>query len=406
MSQIKKYTIMPPNVKPNTKTSVTLTEAREERPILRRVDSKMDLSDYNDANISSGKSAIVTQHIEISSTNTDQLNLPKHNSNIEMLEISDISQLSVPLSSNTPTTTTTTFEIPLSALIAARPNSAGNVTKHPQRAFRSAFKAFSEQRLAELEKDSKFQLLTKPQKESQLLEEFEASDENPVILLPGVKETLANLQERGMSFVIKTNYQNDDCDLGENGRAITDLSKILNLPSLSPEQLIQLPTPFRKLVLKYRRKAVLVFSPGLDEDEDERVREYADSLGFEDVFTPRDYYAVWPHLAPTGYIPGSPPNRTSPQAKRLFNTRNQKGPAVEIKAILVFGQVDPKAPNGKHTLQNGVVTCEGGKGSLGRGYQMPTKLLIPILKSHTGDIRIPSPFNGKKCLPNEGWGQA
>ena len=37
---------------------------------------------------------------------------------------------------------------------------------------------------------------------------------------------------------------------------------------------------------------------------------------------------------------------------------------------------------------------------------MLTILLIPILKSHTGDLRIESPFDGKKCLPNEGLQQA
>lgn len=108
---------------------------------------------------------------------------------------------------------------------------------------------------------------------------------------------------------------------------------------------------------------------------------------------------MWPNLAPAGY---NPPYKTSLQAKRLYNGRNQKGPAVEIKAILVFGLPD-FGEKGKKKLRNRADTCEGEKGGNG---QMLTILLIPILKSHTGDLRIESPFDGKKCLPNEGLQQA
>ncbi|KAG4410556.1 hypothetical protein IFR04_016307 [Cadophora malorum] len=98
MSQVSKRTIMPPNFKLDTKTSTILTSTREEKAILRRVDSKMDLSDHNDANIPSENPTIINQHIEISSTNMDQFKVPEKDSNKEILEISEMSQLSLPLS--------------------------------------------------------------------------------------------------------------------------------------------------------------------------------------------------------------------------------------------------------------------------------------------------------------------
>ena len=95
-----------------------------------------------------------------------------------------------------------------------------------------------------------------------------------MVLLTGAKQTLVNLQEQGTRFVITTNYHYDDCDLGEGGRAVVDLRNMLGVQSLQARQLVQQSTPFRSLILNFRRKAVLVFSPGLDMDEntDEKVK--------------------------------------------------------------------------------------------------------------------------------------
>jgi len=157
MSQVKKCTTVPPNFRLDTETFTPSINAKEERPILLRVDSKMEISDHSEAdlNISRGRSTIIAQHdTEVSSTSMYQLNFPKQDSDIEMLEISEMSRLSLLLSPDTPTPTG--FAISLSVLIAARPNLAGKAAKHPQKAFRAAFKTFSEQRLGELEKDSNF----------------------------------------------------------------------------------------------------------------------------------------------------------------------------------------------------------------------------------------------------------
>ncbi|PVH68869.1 hypothetical protein DL98DRAFT_599154 [Cadophora sp. DSE1049] len=396
MSQIKQCTTMPQN---DTEKSTSSTKAERDKVVLTRVDSKMDFSEHNDAGESSRKSTTTAQD-DIEKPNTKAANkvaLPRVDSKMSMSEASGIRELSLPAPPKKYTPPTTAFAISLSVLISGRPNPAGRIPKHPQREFRSAFKAFSERRQAELERDSDSitQLLTHSQKQSKIRQEFESSEENPVTLLPGAKSTLAYLQEQKIPFVLTTNYQYDTQELGEGGEAITDLRNILGVEELEARQLVQCPRVFRELVLRFRRKSVLVFSPGSESgagfEDDEKVRDFAESLGFEDVYMPDDYYAVYPNLAPAGY---KLPRQISSQARKLKLGMNQKGPCVEIKAVLVFGHPKP------NERQNEDKT-EGEE-----GYHMPTKFLIPILKSHAGDLRTESPFNGKKCLPNNGYQQA
>ncbi|KAH7360953.1 hypothetical protein BKA65DRAFT_195657 [Rhexocercosporidium sp. MPI-PUGE-AT-0058] len=191
--------------------------------------------------------------------------------------------------------------------------------------------------------------------------------------LPGALATLKRLQDLQIPLVLLTNRMYCTPEFG-----LEELRKTLGLPSLSPSQLINPITPFKLLVPQFGRKPVLVIGHASDPN-----RSLAESLGFTDVYTPEDFYEVYPKLAPKAFS-SVKPSKSSPRAKKLHEGRHTKGPHVEISAILVFGC-------GSQVFQDEDVS--------------PNKLLVQILKSHSGDLRIESRANGKNFLPNKGYQQ-
>ncbi|KAK0124607.1 hypothetical protein ONS95_009556 [Cadophora gregata] len=371
------------------------------------------------------RTTMTPDHITASTNRNQEVNLPRVDSKMDLSEHNNASQESSPPSPEMDSPAITPLTISFDTLISARPNSTSQnpIHLHPHRQFRSSFAAFSERRLRELKNDEIVQTLSEDEQKEKIRQEFETSDNNPVILLPGAKERLTDLQSERIPYEISTNYQYDPEELDD---AVTDLRNMLGVQGFEKRQLVQCPTPFRKHVLKCRRRAVLVIGvpsrprsetsrdsgshmtdkndgAGKDENDDERekAREFAHSLGFEDVYTPDDYYAVYPNLAPAGC---KPRRRMSAEAKKLYDGRNQKGPCVEIKAILIVNPNSKGLSNSpSENNDDSNAECKG----TGQGLNtiLPTKLIIPILKSHTGDLRIESPFNGKRGLPNEGWQQ-
>ncbi|KAH6701974.1 hypothetical protein BKA61DRAFT_661389 [Leptodontidium sp. MPI-SDFR-AT-0119] len=159
---------------------------------------------------------------------------------------------------------------------------------------------------------------------------------------------------------------------------LTELRKELKLPSLLPYQLIHRLTPFKYLVPKFGHKPVLVI--GSDRYDN---RSIAQSLGFTDVYLPEDFYEVYPKLASKAFSTSTRRDPAS-RAERLRDGLHTKGPDVEISAILVFS-------SGSRLKTDEDLS--------------PNKLLVQILKSHSGDLRIESRFNGTTFFPNNGYQQ-
>ncbi|KAG4433815.1 hypothetical protein IFR05_010697 [Cadophora sp. M221] len=175
--------------------------------------------------------------------------------------------------------------------------------------------------------------------------------------LPGALATLKRLENLKVPFVLLTNriYRS-----GKRGSA--QLKKALKLQSLSPYQLIHRLTPFKYLVPLFGHKHVLVIGSNLH-----NYRKLAKSLGFKDVYLPEDFYEVYPELASKAFSTSRRQDLAS-RAQTLRENLHAKGPDVEISAILVF--------------------CSDGPVGADEDLSSPNKLLVQILKSESGDLRI------------------
>jgi HAD superfamily hydrolase (TIGR01456 family) len=177
--------------------------------------------------------------------------------------------------------------------------------------------------------------------------------------IPGARDTLIDLQEKGIPFIFLTNSGGVTEKVN-----LEKLATRLGNITFDETQIVQSHTPFRDLATRYHDKTILVLGGHGD-----NIREVAKAYGFKDVVTSSDIVALDEHVHPF-------PEMTKSHHEQFGRNKQGREP-LKIAAILVW--------------------------SSPRDWCLDLQLIVDLLMSSQGIVGTRSGLNGNSTLPNFGY---